>query len=136
MKALFPCEGSIVVNKQDLAPMTSFYNMQLLRSNMNEYMKSANAILQVGNFSYIPDNSNFVLDLGYLNTIGRIKTALGIEIPSKVQVQTQGVPNQPTQVVNTGNATMPGTDDDWLNKPITDEDITSNPFFTTLKEVD
>ena len=132
MKALFPCEGSIIVNKQDLDPMISFYNMQLLRSNMNEYMKTTNAILQVGNLSYVPENSSFVVDMGYLNTIGRIKTALNIEVPPKQEVQN---PVQPTAPTSVETASMPGTDEDWLNKPITDDDITSNPFFTTMTEV-
>jgi hypothetical protein len=126
MKALFPCEGSIIVNKQDLDPMNAFYNTQLMKSNMTEYLKTTNAILQVGNLSYVPENSNFVVNMSELNTIGRIKTALNIEVPKKA-------PEQAVQTSNVESASMPGTEE-WLNTPITDEDISSNPFFTTMKE--
>lgn len=126
MKALFPCEGSIIVNKQDLDPMNAFYNTQLMKSNMTEYLKTTNAILQVGNLSYVPENSNFVVNMSELNTIGRIKTALNIEVPKKA-------PEQAVQTSSVESASMPGTEE-WLNTPITDEDISSNPFFTTMKE--
>ena len=127
MKALFPCEGSIIVNKQDLDPMNTFYNTQLMKSNMTEYLKTTNAILQVGNLSYVPENSNFVVNMSELNTIGRIKTALNIEVPKKA-------PEQAVQTSSVESASMPGTEE-WLNTPITDEDISSNPFFTTMTEV-
>jgi hypothetical protein len=130
MKALFPCEGSIIVNKQDLDPMTAYYNMQLMRSNMNEYIKTANAILQVGNFSYIPESSHFVVNMENLSTIGQIKTALNIEVPQTTNVQT----GAPQGAVQANNATQQKANEEWLNKPITDEDISSNPFFTTMKE--
>ena len=71
-------------------------------------------------------NSNFVVNMSELNTIGRIKTALNIEVPKKA-------PEQAVQTSSVESASMPGTEE-WLNTPITDEDISSNPFFTTMKE--
>ena len=170
MKAIFPCRGSVVVHKEDLLPLESYYNTQLIRSNMHEYMQTANSILQVGDFSYIPKSINLIINETQLNTIENIKMALHIdphtnvnhnannpaytrwaanpfanteEIEAKQEFHTDNEQNNSQPVVaqqgiaNTVQATANQANaqavNDWKTTPITDEDITSNPFFTTFK---
>ena len=72
MKALFPCEGSIIVNKQDLDPMNAFYNTQLMKSNMTEYLKTTNAIT-VANTKF-KKNCEFIISAELLLEIINART--------------------------------------------------------------
>ena len=146
MKAIFFFFLSIIVNKQDLDPMHAYYNMQLIRSKMNEYMKTSTSILQVGNFSYIPESCNIVVDMTSLNTIESIKTALHIAGPAKSENSIGSMGSSQAQSLNSLQSNIEQANDivevkqeeveRWINTPIKDEDITTNPFFTTFKQVD
>ena len=65
MKAIFPCKGTIILNKQDIEPLEAYYKTELIRSKMYEYYKTSKDIMQVGPFTYIPQNTNIVLDKTY-----------------------------------------------------------------------
>lgn len=111
MKAIFPCTGSIILNKQDIEPLNSYYKTELLRSNMYNYYKNSTEILQVGNFTYIPSKVDFVLDENDLLQLNTLKRIFGLEVS------------------NSNAQSMQNSQNDLID----DGDILSNPFFTTLK---
>jgi len=117
MKVVFPCEGALVLLKQDLETLQSFYNTNLLTSKMLETYKNSNMMIQVGNFNYMPQNASIVFKDANPLTIDAMKKILGIY-------------REPDSV------TSPATQeeiDDLNSAPILDEDLLSNPFFQTLK---
>lgn len=118
MRVVFPCKGSLVLLKQDLETLKTFYNTSLLTSKMAEYYKTSNAMVQVGNFNYIPETSALVLYKAHLLTIEEMRKILGIFKESNSQ----------------NNENVVSQKDDNSN-PISDDDLLSNPFFQTLKQI-
>ncbi len=115
MRVVFPCKGSLVLLKQDLETLKAFYNTSLLTSKMAEYYKTSNAMVQVGNFNYIPETSALVLYKANLLTIEEMRKILGIF---------KDTTNEDVVSKNDGNS-----------NPISDDDLLSNPFFQTLKPI-
>lgn len=120
MKVVFPCEGALVLMKQDLDILKAFYNTSLLQSKMLEVYKQSNTIIQVGNFNYIPKKNYVVLHKTHLLTIEKMRKILGIyNEKSGIQQEVQKVEKKIIQ--NT--------------EKISDSDLLSNPFFKTLKPI-
>lgn len=119
MKVVFPCEGSLVLMKQDLEILKAFYNTSLLQSKMLEIYKNSDTLIQVGNFNYIPEKNYVVLHNAHLLTIEKMRKILGI--------YTEPVKEEP----KTENAPIPSVDNN--HDKISDNDLLSNPFFQTLK---
>ena len=126
MKVVFPIEGSVILLKQDLDTLVAFYNTNLITSKMNDYFKTSKSVVQVGSFNYLPKEHFVVM----FNT-----TPLDLATMRKILDLTSGKenPEAPTKA-ETEKAKASETQDP--NKKISDDDIMSNPFFTTLKPID
>lgn len=121
MKVVFPRSGSLVLLKQDLETLKAFYNTNLLTSKMADMYKKANTMIQIRNFNYIPQSDSLVLDNAHVLTIDEMRKILGIfneQESAKEETSNQATENKDKS--------------DY----ITDDDILSNPFFTTLTPVD
>lgn len=116
MKVVFPCEGSLVLMKQDLDILKAFYNTSLLQSKMLEIYRNSDTLIQVGNFNYIPDKNYVVLHNAHLLSIEKMRKILGIYNEEKKTPQ----PEKEPQIEHN-------------NDKISDNDLLSNPFFQTLK---
>ena len=129
MKVVFPIEGSVILLKQDLDTLVAFYNTNLITSKMNDYFKTSKSVVQVGSFNYIPKEHFIVM----FNT-----TPLDLATMRKILDLTSGKenPEAPTKAETDAAKAKDESKNDDPNKKISDEDIMSNPFFTTLKPVD
>lgn len=127
LKVVFPCKGALVLLKQDLETLEAFYNTTILTSKMLDIYKSSNVMVQVGNFNYIPQKSALVLYKVNLLTIEKMRKILGIynENANQSKPPESSIPREPIQ--NTANS------ESTIDKPISDNDLLSNPFFQTLK---
>ncbi len=125
MKAIFPCKGSIILNKQDVEPLEAYYKTELIRSKMYDYYKTSKDIMQVGIFTYIPQNTNIVLDKSSLLELQTLKKVLNIDVkkPERSTMKIPSINKEPPEIANE-------------EELIDDDDILSNPFFTTLKPLD
>lgn len=121
MKVVFPCEGALVLMKQDLDILKAFYNTSLLQSKMLEVYRQSDTIIQVGNFNYIPQKNYVVLHKAHLLSIEKMRKILGI-YNEKLE-RKQEMPKQTVPEVNHNN------------DKIKDNDLLSNPFFQTLKPI-
>ncbi len=124
MKVVFPCEGSLVLMKQDLDILKAFYNTSLLQSKMLEVYRQSDTIIQVGNFNYIPQKNYIVLHKAHLLSIEKMRKILGIynekyELPKQ---NSEGVSKIESEVNHN-------------HDKISDTDLLSNPFFQTLKPI-
>lgn len=120
MKVVFPCPGSIVLLKQDLDTLQAFYNATLMTSKMNDIYKTSSSIIQVGSLNYIPPKFTLALHKVNLLTIEKMREILNLT-PS------QPAPTPVNPVVENKAPT-----EDLNSKPISDNDLLSNPFFQTL----
>ena len=119
MKAIFPCNGTMVIKKSDLDSLKSYYKTQLITSKLNDFAKVSKNIIQVGNFNYLPQNSNIILEPAELLSLDKLKSVLNL--PPK-----------------TASTTQNNLEDDEYDESdlIDDSDLLSNPFFTTLRPLD
>lgn len=120
MKVVFPCEGALVLMKQDLDILKAFYNTSLLQSKMLEVYRQSDTIIQVGNFNYIPAKNYVVLHKTHLLTIEKMRKILGIY---NEKTETKPEVRKPVQALSQNT-----------NK-ISDSDLLSNPFFQTLRPI-
>ena len=114
MKAVFPCKGVVVLTKKDLQSLKEFYKTTLNTTKMSEIYNSTEYSVQIGNFNYLPPNSKIVLNEENLLTITELRSIMG---PSTITNQTQTISESSEDVLS-------------------DDDILSHPFFTTLKPID
>ena len=119
MKVVFPRSGSLVLLKQDLDTLKAFYNTNLLTSKMADMYKTSTTVIQIKNFNYIPKSNSLVLDNAHVLTIDEMRKILGI-FNNQESVKEQA---QTTKTVG---------ESDYIS----DDDILSNPFFTTLTPID
>lgn len=120
MKVVFPRSGSLVLLKQDLETLKAFYNTNLLTSKMADMYKSATTMIQIKNFNYIPKSNSLVLDNANVLTIDEMREILGIfNQKESTKTETQPENKEPLEESNY----------------ISDDDILSNPFFTTLTPI-
>ena len=119
MKVVFPCNGSLVLQKQDLETLKDFYRTNLLTSQMAEMYAHATTIIQIKKFNYIPKTNSVVLYNANVLTIEKMRKILGISHDKEKNHASAVTPTQPKK--------------DNENKDyIYDDDLLSNPFFTTL----
>ena len=118
MKVVFPSVGSLVLLKQDLETLQAFYKTSLMTSKLFETSKTSNAMIQIGNFNYLPQNNSVVLDNAKFLTIDDMRSILGIYSEEKKSENT----STQTATQNESN----------YEEPISDNDLLSNPFFQTL----
>lgn len=130
MKAIFPCKGTIILNKQDLEPLKAFYKSELMRSQMYDFYRNSKDILQVNNFTYIPQGINIILNKDSLLELNTLKEVLGIKQKTSKTVKPSST-NIP-EISPTDYSEVENPEDDLID----DGDILSNPFFTTLKPLD
>lgn len=117
MKVVFPCKGVIVLTKEDVQTLNSFYTTNLMTSKVYEIYNTSEFIIQVGNFNYLPKKKSLVLDESQLLSIPKLRSIL----------------NMPT---TTSSTTSPIIEDVEENNELSDETILSHPFFKTLKPLD
>lgn len=120
MKVVFPRSGSLVLLKQDLETLKAFYNTNLLTSKMAEMYKKTNTMIQIKNFNYIPQSHSLVLDNAHVLTIDEMREILGIF--------------NRQEAAKEEDSEQPQTNEE--ENYISDDDILSNPFFTTLRPID
>ena len=77
-------------------------------------------MIQIKNFNYIPQSNSLVLDNAHVLTIDEMREILGIFNRQEAAKE---------------ESEQPQVDDDTENY-ISDDDILSNPFFTTLRPID
>ncbi len=121
MKVVFPRSGSLVLLKQDLETLKAFYNTNLLTSKMADMYKTSTTMIQIKNFNYIPKSDSLVLDNAHVLTIDEMREILGIFNSQQATKETAS--EQTTETADTSDY-------------ISDDDILSNPFFTTLTPID
>ena len=92
---------------------------------MYDYYKTSKDIMQVGIFTYIPQNTNIVLDKSSLLELQTLKKVLNIDVkkPERSTMKIPSINKEPPEIANE-------------EELIDDDDILSNPFFTTLKPLD
>ena len=118
MKAVFPCNGSVVLTKTDIETLQAFYNTKLMTSKVYDIYNSSDFMIQVGNFNYIPTKFTIVLDNTKLLDIDKLRNILGIaENPRNSSISSNNSQNK-------------------YEDTIKDETILSHPFFQTLNPVD
>ncbi len=124
MKVVFPCEGAIVLMKQDLDILKAFYNTSLLQSKMLEVYRQSDTLIQVGNFNYIPQKNYVVLHKAHLLSIEKMRKILGIynEKNEPLKQKSEEVSKVEPEVNHN-------------HDKISDTDLLSNPFFQTLKPI-
>ena len=122
MKVVFPRSGSLVLLKQDLETLKAFYNTTLLTSKMADMYKTSTTMIQIKNFNYIPKSDSLVLDNAHVLTINEMREILGIF-------------NSQESTKTNNNEQSIESEEEGPNY-IADDDILSNPFFTTLAPID
>ena len=92
---------------------------------MYDYYKTSKDIMQVGIFTYIPQNTNIVLDKSSLLELQTLKKVLNIDVkkPERSTMKIPSINKEQPEIAN---------EEDLID----DDDILSNPFFTTLKPLD
>ena len=121
MKAVFPCKGVIVLNKHDIQKLQSFYQSKLVTSKMSEIYNTTEYMVQVGNLNYLPPKSKIIVDDDNLLTFSQFDS---IQDPPIITTK------------NTNKAQSTEKISNINNKSILEDNILSNPFFTTLKPID
>jgi hypothetical protein len=110
LKAVFPCNGSIVVTKYNVNLINNFYEENLINSKLFSAYNQNNLPVQVGKFNYFPQDSQLILEKNTnLLTIKQLNEAILKIAPAHSKQEIQD------------------------DKPIEDNFITENPFFQTLK---
>ena len=121
MKALFPKSGVIIVTKYNVNTLKDYYKNNLINSKLFGIYQQSNYSLQVGNFSYLPKRSEIILDDVHLLTLKQLQ--------EYVLEQTKGS-NSAAKTIPQGSKNPPKAE--ISDKPLDDNFIKDNPFFTTL----
>ncbi len=133
MKVVFPCSGSIVLTKDDLQVLQDFYENNLVNSKAYPLYSTCDYILQVGNFNYLPIKSRLIIeDNASLLTISKLRGIIDSAVPENAKSNATSQVEKTEEKVEEVKNPVKGDEEDM---PIKDEDILSNPFFTTLKPV-
>ena len=111
MKAVFPCKGVVVLTKKDIQNLELFYQSTLTTSKMSEIYHSTEYMVQVGNLNYLPPKAKIVVNEDNLLTITQLRSIMNGSTSEKEESKPQ----------------------EKLDDALTDDDILSHPFFTTLK---
>ena len=125
MKAIFPCNGSLIMTKNDIEKLTEFYDSRQIENN-----DDSKIFIENNYFNYFNDNSEIILDNVTPLTVSKLKKVLGISGSQVTQEQQQDKSEIKTEA--TTETELEQEDEELID----DESIFSNPFFTTLKPVD
>lgn len=117
MRVVFPCKGVIILAKDDMKKLESFYKTKLMTSKLYDYYKASDVAVQIGNFNYFPKNHSFVLKDANLLSIKQLRSILNMNTPT----------NETSHIEETNSLE---------ESPISDNSITSHPFFQTLRPID
>ena len=115
------------LTKKDVEALQNFYNSTLEKSNIFSAYNATEYSIQVGNFNYLPQKATLIVDEKNLLTISKLRAIMNGSVPTKkeepiVEEKHEEVLEKPTEEV--------------LESPLSDDDILSHPFFTTLKPID
>lgn len=110
MKAVFPCKGTVILTKNDVDKLKSFYSDNLQNSKLFSIYQQSNYAIQVGKLNYLPQKSKIILDNAHFLTLQELHSVLSDKLDSIT------LPN---------NSTTNDT-------PIDDNFILNHPFFETL----
>ena len=121
MKVVFPRGGALVLLKEDLETLKAFYKTNLLNSKMADMYQNASTVIQVNNFNYFPKSNSFVLHDANVLTIEEMRKILGLNVQNNVK---ESEPEEETEeeIIE---------EEDYIS----DNDLLSNPFFTTLTPI-
>ena len=125
MKVVFPTEGSIIMLKQDVDTLQAFYNTNLMQSKMYSYYKDSDSLIQVGNLNYPPKEHFIVLYNAHPLTVEKMQEILDISLG-----------RDPNERKAAQEETRETPIEESTEDKISDNDILSNPFFATLKQID
>ena len=117
LKVVFPCKGVIVLTKEDIQTLNSFYTTSLVTSKIYEIYNSSEYMMQVGNFNYLPQKATLVLDESKLLTIPKMRLILD---------------THSSQTVSSPETQKQSPAEEHYDE-ISDDTILSHPFFQTLK---
>ena len=95
---------------------------------MSDMYRNATHIVQVKNFNYIPKVNSLVLYNANVLTIDKMRKILGIFRESQAQKATSQTLAENKKTENTPSS----VEKDYIS----DNDLLSNPFFTTLTPLD
>lgn len=127
MRAVFPCKGVLVLTKKDVEALQNFYNSTLEKSNIFSAYNATEYSIQVGNFNYLPQKATLIVDEKNLLTISKLRAIMNGSVPTKKEEPV--VEENPEEVLEKST-------EESLEDPLSDDDILSHPFFTTLKPID
>ena len=121
MKVVFPRGGALVLLKEDLETLKAFYKTNLLNSKMADMYQNASTVIHVNNFNYYPKSNSFVLHDANVLTIEEMRKILGLNVQNNVK---ESEPEKETEeeIIE---------EEDYIS----DNDLLSNPFFTTLTPI-
>ena len=115
MNTIFPCLGSLIMNKTDIEQLKKYYDsMQLQNNDVSSIITENNC------FIYFNDNCELILNKVTPLTVSKLKNILGISSTTKT--------NSPS---SQATVQQPKETEELIN----DDSIFSNPFFTTLKQI-
>ena len=117
MKAVFPCKGVVVLTKKDIQSLEAFYQSTLDTSKMAEIYNNTEFMVQIGNLNYLPPEATIIINEENLLTAHQLRSIMNSSTISKPQTKT----SKPLENVES---------------TLSDDDILSHPFFTTLKPID
>ena len=121
MKVVFPRGGALVLLIEDFETLKAFYKTNLLNSKMADMYQNASTVIQVNNFNYFPKSNSFVLHDANVLTIEEMRKILGLNVQNNVK---ESEPEKETEeeIIE---------EEDYIS----DNDLLSNPFFTTLTPI-
>lgn len=124
MRAVFPCKGVLVLTKKDVESLQNFYNSTLEKSSIFRNYNATEYSIQIGNLNYLPKKATLIVDEKNLLTISKLRAIMNGTAPRKQEEPK--VEKEPAEEVV----------EEPSNNPLSDDDILSHPFFTTLKPID
>lgn len=124
MRAVFPCKGVLVLTKKDVDSLQNFYNSTLEKSSIFSNYNATEYSIQIGNFNYLPKKATLIVDEKNLLTISKLRAIMNGTVPTKQEEPK--IEKEPAEEVV----------EESLDNPLSDDDILSHPFFTTLKPID
>ena len=124
MKAIFPKKGVVIVTKYNVNTLKDYYKNNLINSKLFGVYQQSNYSINVGNYAYLPQKSNIILDKSHLLTITQLQEYVLSQMKIK---QNSNISENKAEKVEQSSSS---------NKPLDDNFIKDNSFFTTLTYLD
>ncbi len=115
MKVVFPRKGAMVLAKEDIKTLYSFYHTNLITSKIYEMYPTTEFIIQAGNLTYLPTHTSITFHNVNPLTLSEMHHILEL-----------------TNSHDTSSTNQEEIEENVLQ----DEDFLSHPFFQTLKPLD